>query len=206
MMVYFITWLLKILYSEPWPYFPYLDWCPDVVYLAGSSMRKLKPKWRTLTSKIEGRQQFSYHFSHLTVSLNKLSVHKITIFLLNWCQNMKKTPNRMRLAQNVGFRWAGLDRADKNVKKDWHCTSISALFGFTFWTQVKLQTIENSLKCFQSILNLKWQPQTNFRFLLITGSQLVSQHLWRNTHILNNLRWIFPIRGRYSQFLYNTIQ
>ena len=90
MMVYFITWLFKILYSEPWPYFPYLDWCPDVVYLAGSSMRKLKPKWRTLTSKIEGRQQFSYHFSHLTVSLNKLSVHKTTIFLLNWCQNMKK--------------------------------------------------------------------------------------------------------------------
>ncbi len=57
---------------------------------------------------------------------------------------MKKKNNRMRLAQNVGFRWAGLDRADKNVKKDWHCTSISALFGFTFWTQVKLQTIENS--------------------------------------------------------------
>ncbi len=45
---------------------------------------------------------------------------------------------------SVSAAWAGLDRADKNVKKDWHCTSISALFGFTFWTQVKLQTIQNS--------------------------------------------------------------
>jgi hypothetical protein len=71
-------------------------------------MRKVKPRWRPLTSNIsEGRKQFLYHFPQLipvfswTVSLTKFSVHKITILFF-------KSKSKYEISTHSLPRWRKL--------------------------------------------------------------------------------------------------
>ena len=63
-----------------------------------------------------------------------LSVHKTTVFFF------KSTSKHEKQQKGTGTgRQFMLTAQTKTMERDWHWTSISAIFGFTFWTRVLLQ-------------------------------------------------------------------